>query len=755
MSSDSLQIIIEAIDKASGVLKKITAGMNDVTTTAGKLNSIGKGMRSVGSALTVGVSLPLIAAGAAAVRASNDFNQATTAIQTLGVDGKSAGAAMMTLSKELNYSSSATQLATASYDVFSSMTDTLKGSLTSTAAAVEVLRTSSIAAAGGFTETSVVTNGLLSILGSYGLAASQSGRITDVMSQAVAAGRMTMQEFSDGAGKASGTLAAAGVSINEYSGLMIQATLQGVKASEATTGIVQATQAVIKPSAQAAQTAARLGLSWNGATLRAKGFVGILDDLKKVGATQEDMFKLFGSVEAVKAILPSAGSNLKAFSDQVKASQNSIGSSSKAANIALTSDNAKATASVNKLNNSLIRLGATLKIALMPLLEFGSLMIDTFNNLPASAQQAIVVIGVIAALIGPVVWIVGGLASAFGVVSSAAGVAGGAIAGLGLPSFGVAAALAANGLRAIATSALGLGVILGAAAFGFVNLFSAMSGAGGISPDVFMATITDSLAQLPVRLGMIIPVTQSIFSSLRASVMTTFYNLRSELSIWASGVMSTLSSTWQGISAGVSGAWSGIVSTVSGATQGFVSAIQGGMDSAASAVSSTMQSIVSSVQGIAGACYEAGASIVRSIADGIMSGIEAVRSAGAAVASAVSNFLPHSPPKEGALRDIMSVGGRITRFIAEGMQPNVVGNAMNAALSPPIDPSMMAIGSGGLTGGSQGYSNTSNAITVNISIDGTGKDGGAIASTLEARLSELLPRLLKESDRQKSRVAYS
>jgi phage-related protein len=267
--------------------------------------------------------------------------------------------------------------------------------------------------------------------------------------------------------------------------------------------------------------------------------------------------------------------------------------------------------------------------------------------------------------------------------------------------------------------------------------------------------IISAIAQLPVRLGMIVPVTQAILSSMWASITTTFYNIRSEISIWASGMTTSLSATWASISAGVSGAWSGIVATVSGAIQGFVSAIQGGMDSAASAVSSTMQSIVSSVQGIAGACYAAGANIVQSIANGIMAGIGAVRDAGAAVASAVSNFLPHSPPKEGPLRDIMSVGGRIVNIIANGIVPNPISAAMNSALSP-VDPSMMAIASGASRAGMmQPAGASSTVINYNPTINMGGNQNEQGFKQLLNSHKDELGRMLQEMDRQKARVAYS
>src|SRR5690625_6223975 len=79
-----------------------------------------------------------------------------------------------------------------------------------------------------------------------------------------------------------------------------------------------------------------------------------------------------------------------------------------------------------------------------------------------------------------------------------------------------------------------------------------------------------------------------------------------------------------------------------------------------------MRGAYNAVTNILGNFKDAGRRIVTSIADGIRGAIGQVKDAIGNVTSAIRNFLPFSPAKDGALRDIMNV--QIAESIAKAIK---------------------------------------------------------------------------------------
>ena len=71
---------------------------------------------------------------------------------------------------------------------------------------------------------------------------------------------------------------------------------------------------ILKPTSEAATTAKQLGLEFNTAAIKSKGFAGFLQDvIDKTGGSEVEITKLFGSVDALKALMPLISNDLKTF----------------------------------------------------------------------------------------------------------------------------------------------------------------------------------------------------------------------------------------------------------------------------------------------------------------------------------------------------------------------------------------------------------------------------------------------------------
>jgi hypothetical protein len=71
--------------------------------------------------------------------------------------------------------------------------------------------------------------------------------------------------------------------------------------------------AILKPTAEASQLAAALGIQFDATALKTKGMsrASLPNSMPKGADTPEVLTQLFGSVEAVAAIAPSTGAGIK------------------------------------------------------------------------------------------------------------------------------------------------------------------------------------------------------------------------------------------------------------------------------------------------------------------------------------------------------------------------------------------------------------------------------------------------------------
>jgi len=172
------------------------------------------------------------------------------------------------------------------------------------AKAVAFVAEAAKAAAAGLTTTFTSLEGGTTVLNSYGLEAENITSIFDQMFIAVKAGKTTFEELASSIGKVSPIASAAGVNTQELFSAIATLTKQGIRTKESVTALKQAFSNVIKPGSDATKMAEDLGIKFNAIELKAKGLKGFLDEIKKAtGGNVAVMSKLFGSVEALNAIL--------------------------------------------------------------------------------------------------------------------------------------------------------------------------------------------------------------------------------------------------------------------------------------------------------------------------------------------------------------------------------------------------------------------------------------------------------------------
>lgn len=238
---------------------------------------------------------------------------------------------------------------------------------------LKVLRTATDLAKAGATDTSTAVDGLTSALNAYNLESSDAQKVSEKFFTAQKFGKTNIEELSRSLGQVAPTAASLNVSLNEVLATVSAATTAGIKTSQAYTGVKAVFANILKPTKDAANEAAFLGIEFNAASLRAKGLAGFLDEVTQAANFDADSLgKLFGSVEALNVVTALAGNQSDEFASILEA----LGDESQTAATfqdALAAKTATAQEKINLLGAAFdaatVALGGFISPVILPFLE--------------------------------------------------------------------------------------------------------------------------------------------------------------------------------------------------------------------------------------------------------------------------------------------------------------------------------------------------------------------------------------------------
>jgi TP901 family phage tail tape measure protein len=272
-------------------------------------------------------------------------DDASAALKTLGVNTVELGSNLQLVSAELKGNVSTLELTQAAYDVASS-------GFSKAADATQILRASAQGARGGFSDLNTVADAATSVLNAYGLSADQATKIIDGFITTQNDGKIVVDQYAQQIGKVAPIAAAAGVGIDELNAAISAATAQGVPVDATFSGLRQAISNILKPSKEASDLAAALGLNFSASALQAQGLGAFLQDVAaKTKGSAEANAVLFGSVEALTAVQPLLNDQLVKYNQFLGNQQNNAGAAAQASSVATQTINSGIQAIGNALSN--------------------------------------------------------------------------------------------------------------------------------------------------------------------------------------------------------------------------------------------------------------------------------------------------------------------------------------------------------------------------------------------------------------------
>lgn len=643
-------------------LKKIKVSMEEIKGKDGKLNweglkkggsatkALGEGITELGSSMTLGLTVPIVAAGGAATSVAASFDDAMSQVQGAlgGASADMDGLRDLALQLGADTVFSATESAQA-------MVELAKGGLTEAQIKGGALAASMDLAAAGQLNLADAAATTVQMMGSFGLGAGDATRIANALAGAANASSADVSDLTQAMSQCSAQASLAGWSLEDTAAALALFADHGVKGSDAGTSLKTMLQRLAAPTDQAAEAIAAYGLNIRDSNGKMKDISGIADELTgKLGGLSDAerdaaLQTIFGSdASRAAAILMQSGS--EGLAKYIAATNDAT-----AAETMANAQKGELSWALENMGGAVesaaIAFGTALAPAITAVAGVIGNVAEAFASLPAGVQTGIAVVLALVAALGPLLMVIGSVVAALPAISEGFAVLGGALAIPLAPAAAVVAAIAAiaaaiyaawttsetfraavmAGVDAISSKvqemcaflapyvqafldqivstvqvAMGtLGPIIGAALTVIVDIVVPILTALMDSVGVFFANILATATNIMQAISMVISgawtLIQGIFQTVLGVILAVttgdFTMLQQGVSNILNGLTSIVSGILQGIASMFTGAWNNIKITVTGACNAVSGAVSGAFNGIKSVIDSTMNGAKSTVSG--------------------------------------------------------------------------------------------------------------------------------------------------------------
>jgi TP901 family phage tail tape measure protein len=395
-----------------------------------KLAKTATSLRTVGSAMTKYVSLPLAAIGVASGVMALDFDRSMRNVNSIAQLPEKR---FISLKKQVLDLAGPT--AQAPKTLAEGLYDLVSSGFTADES-IRILHKSALAASAGLTTTEVSTKAVAASLNAYHLPAQKAGWVSDTLFETVNRGVLTFDELARSIGDVLPFASQLNVPLNQVGAALSTMTKEGLSSAEAVTRTKNVLVTLIKPGKALTETLEGMGVSGEE-LVKKKGLQGALEAI--VGTTKggkAEIAELFPNIRALGGVLALVGKNAGFAQKDLAAFKDTTGATNKVLNEQEKSFGFKLQRSWAELQKVLIELGEDLLPIVVPfvleLAHAGASVVQTFADLPGPLQKTALGIATLAALAGPMILFASStinVAKALGLLSTVSG--GGLLSGRG------------------------------------------------------------------------------------------------------------------------------------------------------------------------------------------------------------------------------------------------------------------------------------------------------------------------------------
>ena len=322
-----LDIVISAIDKASGTLNKIGVEI-------GKQKQAVQGMRTVAdqhtqagirqSAAAAGLGVALAATGRQAAVYGQSMRDVNSIAQQGETEFHGMERAVLDIARNPKITDMPDTLARGLYDLYSSG---LQG-----ATAMDTLAIASKGAAAGQSDTATASAVLAATMNAYNRKTGPDATaIMDVLFRTVDRGVVRFEELAGSLGNVVASASTVGVGIEEVGAAIATMTKRGIQAPEAVTALNQTLMQFLSPGREFAALLEESGYQSGLQIIQARGLAGAMEWLQDAtGGEADKLAQVLGEVRAVKGAMSLTGQGAQMFADDLIAMRDASGSTAAA-----------------------------------------------------------------------------------------------------------------------------------------------------------------------------------------------------------------------------------------------------------------------------------------------------------------------------------------------------------------------------------------------------------------------------------------
>lgn len=299
-----IEIIIQGEDQATSVLQNV----------ASSLDTVSRSLVTTGAALA-GATAPLVAGLGVAVQNATAFEEAMTNAQAILGNTNDE---IATLSDEIlaigaDSRAGPQAVAESFYDIVSGVADA--------STHMAILDAAIATSEAGNADLNATTAALVGVMNAYSLSADDAAMVSDIFTQTVASGVVTMDELAAALPTVTGLAASQGVSLDELAGSLALITTRGTSASQGATQLQAAITSLINPNETLRDAFDELGVASGEVLLEQLGLAGALDAVASTSvAADSGMAAVLGSTEALNAALVLSSEGADEFLESFSAS---------------------------------------------------------------------------------------------------------------------------------------------------------------------------------------------------------------------------------------------------------------------------------------------------------------------------------------------------------------------------------------------------------------------------------------------------
>ena len=739
-SLKSLEKQMQSFGTVGGqVLKAMGEKMQEV---GDKIKAVGDKISSVGSQLTTTVTLPIVAAGTAAVTSFAEVDKTMTL----------ANKTMNNTAEEANLLNKAMEEAAANSTF--GMNDAANAALNFARAgldakeAADAMAPAMNLAAGEAGDLDVVSGGLVATINGFGDSFDQAEHYADVFAVACNNSALDVNSLSESMSVAAPIFKTAGKSVEDAALMLGVMANAGIDANVAANSLKTGMARLAQPTKQAKEAMEQYGIAmediWNED--------GSMKDMTVIQKNLNEAFSKLSEQEQMAAAGAIFGKNqmaswLAVINTAPEDVQELANSLSETDNVTREMADAMMSGfggSIEKLKSSLdvlmTSLGGLIAEYLTPVIEKIQGLVDAFMALDEEQKQHIIQVAAVVAAIGPALLVIGKVVAAVGTIISTMGTIATFIGGTLIPAITAISAPVLVVVAAVAALAAGFVYLyktndefrekVTALISGIKENFSAMVETVKPAFEELFSTIKGIVEDVIVGFGKFMVVAKPVFEFIATGIAGVVNGIMAAATPIVNAVNSIIKT--------VSSAVKALFSLLTGDFSGFAKHTKEGLKSMLDAAKSILEAGLSIFKGmfstfgdgLGAKAMQWGIDMISNLIDGIKSMVDKVGDAISDVADVIASFIHFSHPDQGALKNLPTFMPDMTKELVSGIEKGIpsVANAMNdlsKSMIPALDSRNFSAGNN--------Y-NTSNSVSINV-YGAQGQDVSQLADIIQDRIN--------------------